>query len=147
MNIFFDVDYTILAVDNSLRPGTDQVFQKLVEEGHRVYVWSGVGMRTDDVQRNGLQDYVAGVFVKPLSEFEAGLSTLGIAVRPDFVVDDYPDIVNAFGGVVIRPYYFPAADDDEMDRVYRIVADVVRDGHSTDVAFRPGNNTASPPPR
>ena len=145
MNIFFDVDYTILAVDSSLRPGTGEVFQKLVAEGHRVFVWSGVGMRTADIERHGLQDYVAGVFVKPLSDYEAGLSALGIDVRPDFVVDDYPDIVNAFGGVVIRPYYFPASDDDEMDRVYRIVADLVQNGHSADVAFRPGKDTASPP--
>ena len=43
MNIFFDVDYTILGLDNSLRPETKEVFQRLVDEGHLVYIWSGRG--------------------------------------------------------------------------------------------------------
>ena len=39
MNIFFDMDYTILSQDNSLRPGTREVFRKLVDDGHQVSVW------------------------------------------------------------------------------------------------------------
>lgn len=136
MNIFFDVDYTILAVDSSIRPGTKEVFERLVADGHRVFVWSGVGIRTDEVRQHDLQDHVTDIFQKPLEDFEAGLSKFGVTVRPDFVIDDYPEIVGAFGGVLIRPYYFSAADDEEMERVYRIVGDVVAKGHSEDIAYR-----------
>ena len=136
MNVFFDVDYTILGVDGSLRPGTREVFERLLEDGHRVYVWSGVGDRTSDVRRHGLTDVVSGVFEKPLSNFEEGLVEKGVSVRPDFVVDDYPQIVGVFGGVVVRPYYFPSASDDELERVYRIVTEFAQNGHSEDSAFR-----------
>ena len=128
MNIFFDVDYTILAMDGSLRPGTAEVMQQLAAGGHSVFVWSGVGVRGEEVRRHGLQGYVSGVFQKPLQNFESGLATLGIPVRPDFVVDDYPEIVSAFGGVVVRPYYFPVVGDDEIRRVYEVVVDYVMRG-------------------
>ena len=140
MNVFFDVDYTILAVDGSLRPRTREVFEQLVEDGHNVYVWSGVGLRNSEVQRHGLSQYVTGVYQKPLSEFEARLNGFGIGVRPDLVVDDYPEIVDAFGGVLVRPYYFRAESDDEMERVYRIVSDFAINGSSEDAAFRPRNH-------
>lgn len=140
LNIFFDVDYTLLAVDGSLRPRTREIFEKLVADGHRLFIWSGIGNRTSDIRRHGLHDLVASVFVKPLEDFEAGLRAFGVTVRPDFVVDDYPSIVNAFGGAVVRPYYFPSPEDDEMQRVYQIVVDYVTKGYSQDAAFRPGLN-------
>lgn len=124
MNIFFDVDYTILAVDGKLRPGTRDVFERLVGDGHSVFVWSGVGIRTADVTRHGLEDLVTGVYQKPLQDFEAGLQTFGVPVRPDFVIDDYPEIVEAFGGVMVRPYFFSSAEDREMERVYDAIAQI-----------------------
>ena len=139
MDIFFDVDYTILAVDGSLRPGTDETFRRLSSDGHRVFVWSGIGLRTDEVRRHGLEPYVADVFQKPLSDFEARLDSFGVSHRPDFVVDDYPEIVGVFGGVVVRPYYFPVDGDDEMLRVYRIATEYAELGYSQDSAFRPAN--------
>ncbi|HEY3059716.1 MAG TPA: HAD hydrolase family protein [Chloroflexota bacterium] len=42
MNIFFDVDETILGYDGSLRPLVRETFKVLVDEGHRIYIWSGV---------------------------------------------------------------------------------------------------------
>ena len=42
MNIYFDVDYTLIAMDGSLRPGTTEVFESLLEDGHFIYIWSGV---------------------------------------------------------------------------------------------------------
>ena len=124
MNIFFDVDYTILAVDGNLRPGTRDVFERLVEEGHKVFIWSGVGIRTADVSRHGLEDLVAGVYQKPLEDFEAGLQTFDVPVRPDFVVDDYAEIVEAFGGMRVRPYFFSSPEDREMERVYDAIAQI-----------------------
>lgn len=143
LKIFFDVDYTILAVDSSLRPGTRETFQRLVSDGHQVYVWSGVGVRTSELQKHDLIDLVSGVYQKPIQDFVAGLEKLGVPCHPDFVIDDYPEIVDTFGGVVVRPYYFRSTEDDEMDRVYRIVTEVVATGRSAQVGFR----AAAEPPR
>jgi phosphoglycolate phosphatase-like HAD superfamily hydrolase len=137
LNIFFDMDYTILSQDNGLRPGTREVFRKLVDDGHQVYVWSGVGVRAAEVEQHGLQEYVEGVFQKPLQQFEEGLGTFGVTVRPDVVVDDYPEIVSAFGGVLIRPYLFRAPHDTEMEKVYSIVTEYSLRGSSEDSSFRP----------
>ena len=32
---------TILGLDDSLRPGTADTFQKLQDDGHEIYIWSG----------------------------------------------------------------------------------------------------------
>ena len=69
MNIFFDVDYTILGLDNSLRPDTREVFQRLVDEGHLVYIWSGQGERWEVVRKFELESFVSGVYEKPLSDY------------------------------------------------------------------------------
>ena len=45
MKIFFDVDYTILGLDDSLRPGTMETLQKIKDDGHEIYIWSGMGER------------------------------------------------------------------------------------------------------
>ena len=141
LKIFFDVDYTILAVDYSLRPGTRETFQRLGADGHQVYVWSGVGIRTKELQKHDLMDLVSGVYQKPIQDYVAGLEQFEVPHWPDFVIDDYPEIVDTFGGVVIQPYYFRSAVDDEMDRVYRIVTEVVATGRSTQVGFRPASET------
>ena len=143
LKIFFDVDYTILAVDSSLRPGTRETFLRLVSDGHQVYVWSGVGDRTKELQKHDLIDLVSGVYRKPIRDYVAGLEELGVPCWPDLVIDDYAEIVDTFGGVVVRPYYFRSDADDEMDRVYRIVTEVVATGRSAQVGFRP----AAEPPR
>lgn len=143
LNIFFDVDYTLQSMDGSLRPGTRTVFEQLVSDGHTIFIWSGVGIRTADVERHELDDLVSGVYQKPLEDFEAGLETFNVPVRPDFVIDDYPEIVTEFGGVVARPYYFRQFKDTEMDRIYQIVCEYVEYGYSDEVGFRPGVNGAS----
>jgi len=125
MHIFFDVDYTILGGDLSLRPGTREVFARLRDDGHLVYVWSGEGERWEVVRQHGLEELVSGVFAKPLHDYENRLVEFGIPVVPDFVIDDYPDIVRAFGGVRI-PYYYGrnyarGRVDDELDAVYEII--------------------------
>jgi hypothetical protein len=124
MNIFFDVDETILGYDGSLRPLVAEVFGRLIDEGHRIYVWSGVRtgdtIRTEVVEPYALEPYVTDCFRKPLFDYcEQWLKT-GIDVQPDFCVDDYPDIVDAFGGVLIIPYRYARADAD-MERVYTAI--------------------------
>ena len=146
MNIFFDVDYTLLAMDNSLRPGTREVFEKLIADGHKLFIWSGVGLRTAEIEKHNLSEFVSDIFVKPIHDFEAGLEKFNVTTRPDFVIDDYPEIVDVFTGVLVRPYFFRSAEDDEMDRVYTIIKDYVETGHSKLVGFRPGvNGTGSTP--
>jgi hypothetical protein len=114
VNIFFDVDDTILSFDGSLRPNTHEVFEQLIADGHTVYIWSGVGIRTSFVNRERLGHLVAGIYQKPLSDFSAGLERFGIPVMPDFVVDDYPEIVAHFGGLCIKPYQRSSQPDTEL---------------------------------
>jgi hypothetical protein len=117
MNIFFDVDHTIIDSDNRLRPGVRELFEHLAGSGHTVYLWSGIGARWEIVHDNGLHDLVAGCYDKPLYQYERMLAPLGIPVRPDYVVDDHPHLVHAFGGCVVRAYLKPDPADREMERV------------------------------
>jgi hypothetical protein len=120
MNVFFDIDRTIQGEDGTLRPGTRELFTRLVEEGHRVYVWSGMGLRHADIRRHELEHLVTDVYHKPVTSFADGLKRFSIPVVPDFIVDDYPGIVEFFGGHLIREYwaYLEQPDDCEMTRVY-----------------------------
>jgi FMN phosphatase YigB (HAD superfamily) len=124
MNIFFDVDETLLGYDGSLRPLVHQTFKILVEEGHRIYVWSGVRtaemVRAEVVQRHGLQSYVTDCFQKPRWDYLAQWQRSGVEVQPDFIVDDYPEIVQAFGGIQIKPYAW-AQPDADLERVYAAI--------------------------
>jgi len=124
MNIFFDVDETILGYDGSLRPLVQEVFGRLVEEGHRIFVWSGVrtgdAVREGVVEPHGLAPYVTDCFKKPLFDFLDQWRKTGIEVQPDFCVDDYPEIVDAFGGLLVFPYRY-ARPDEDMERVYAAI--------------------------
>ena len=127
MNVFFDVDYTIIAVDGTLRPLTQQIFSKIIDDGHVIFVWSGIGLRTSDVKQNKLDKYVSGIFTKPVQNFEEGLTEFSVDPRPDFVVDDHPEIVQAFGGYHIRPYFFKNSEDREMEAVYIAISEFQND--------------------
>ena len=137
MNIYFDVDYTLIAMDGSLRPGTTEVFEELINDGHSIYIWSGVGMRTDDIERLGLSKFVSDIFVKPITEYEVGLKRFSVAPRPDFVIDDHREIVDAFGGVHIEPYYFRSAEDGHMPELYKAIKDFISTGTSNHRGFKP----------
>ena len=136
MKIFFDVDYTILGLDDSLRPGTTDTFQKLMDDGHEIYIWSGMGERWEVIEKHGLRPYVSGVYEKPTHHFLERLEELGVPFQPEFVIDDYPEVVSAFGGVWVPPYFFKRSFDEEMDRIYRIVCDFVQTGASEDRQYR-----------
>src|SRR6266511_378097 len=56
MNIFFDVDDTLVTWDFRLRPHVRDVFEALRDDGHRIYIWSGRGKRWDVVLRYQLTD-------------------------------------------------------------------------------------------
>ena len=123
VNIFFDTDYTWLGVDDTIRPGTKTIFKRLVEEGHTIYVWSGIGIRWAEVRRHGLEKYVTDCFMKPLDNFIESLDKLGLPIKPDIVIDDYPEVPTSMSGIWIRPYFFYNASDNEMDRVYELICE------------------------
>jgi hypothetical protein len=136
MNIFFDVDQTILGMDNSLRPGTREAMSGLIDRGHVVYVWSGVGIRREAVRRHTLEPLVSGVYHKPQYDHVKRLTEMGVLASPDFVVDDDPEVVGAFGGLWVPPYYKASSEDREMERVCRAVTEFASKGVCDDPQFR-----------
>ena len=135
------MDYTLLAVNGSLRPGTKEVLQRLKDDGHVLFIWSGIGVRWPEVRQLGLDIYVAGVFEKPIQDYQQTVEEMlqreQVPVSPDFVVDDDPQVVSALGGIVIRPYYNGHPADVEMEHVYQIISEYTATAHSQDPAFRP----------
>jgi hypothetical protein len=121
MNIFFDVDFTLITWDYRLRPHVKEVFAQLIADGHTLYLWSGVGKRWEVVEQFGLHEWITDCFDKPLYRHAARLTELGILVWPDFVVDDHNEPVAAFGGAVIQPPKAPLDADREMLRIYEAI--------------------------
>ena len=141
MKIFFDVDYTILGLDDTLRPGTRETFQKLLDDDHEIFIWSGMGERWEVIEKHKLNPYISGVYEKPTHHFHERLEELKIHFEPEFVIDDYPEVVAAFGGAWVPPYFFSRNVDQQMDRVYQIVCDFAKDGTSEDKQYKAKGTT------
>lgn len=137
MRVFFDVDYTILSSDYKLRTGVHETFERLVADGHELHVWSGEGRRYKVLRDFDLEKHVTGVYEKPIYDYVRRLPVLGVDVMPDFVIDDYPEIVSVFGGFHVRDFYSSRHDDDDMEQVYRTICEVVETGTSTHARWRP----------
>jgi phosphoglycolate phosphatase-like HAD superfamily hydrolase len=141
VNIFFDVDYTIIAYNGTLRPRVREVFSQLKDDGWTIYVWSGLGIRWNVVNTHGLAPFVSGVYEKPVERYvekvRGMLARAELPVRPQLVVDDYPEVCQAFGGVVVRPFWAVDERDREMERVYRLVTEYRTSGAITDASFLP----------
>ena len=69
MNLFFDIDYTIVSQSGTLRPRVREVFEQLKKDGHTIYIWSGLGVRPSVVEKHELTPYVSGVFGKPVHTY------------------------------------------------------------------------------
>ncbi len=119
LNVFFDVDYTLVMWDGSLRNHARHVFESIREAGHTIYVWSGVGIRRWDMKRHDLDHMVEGYFVKPLWDYKQRLPDFNVTVMPDFVIDDHKGVVDDFGGYHISD--IAAADDRELLEVLRLI--------------------------
>ncbi len=126
VNIFFDVDHTLIDSDNRLRPGVRELFERLTADGHSLYIWSGIGARPEVLVTNQLHDLVSGCFIKPLYQYRRMLAPLGIVVQPDYVVDDHPHLVAEFGGLVVSRFARYDVDDREMQRVYETISALPR---------------------
>jgi hypothetical protein len=112
LNIFFDVDNTLIMWNGRLRNHTRHVFEQLREAGHTIYIWSGVGIRRWDMKRHELDEFVEDYFIKPLEDHHARLEPLGVPLVPDYVIDDHKTVVDAFGGFHISD--MPKQDDREL---------------------------------
>ncbi|MBI4202225.1 MAG: hypothetical protein HY532_03815 [Chloroflexi bacterium] len=137
MNIFFDVDYTWLSLDQSLRPGTKETMERLLTDGHKIYIWSGVGIRWQEVHQHNLTPYVTDCFIKPVNQYAEKAAQMNLPAWPDLVIDDYPEVVAAFGGFFVRPYIYVNRKDDEMEILYRLITEVAQTGKSEDRRYRP----------
>ena len=62
LNVFFDVDGTLITWDNKIRPFVREVFQQIKDDGHDIYIWSGIGFRQEVVNRHELQPWISGLF-------------------------------------------------------------------------------------
>ena len=141
MNVFFDVDGTIIgANDGKLRPLVREVFEQLRADGHTIYIWSGVGIRWVEIDRHELRTLIETCFHKPMWNHHARLAALEVMPSPDFVVDDHAEVVEAFGGVTVSPFYYFDPADREMERVYRAVQE--RAGQRGNGARRPPSESA-----
>ena len=96
LNVFFDVDYTLIMADGRLRNHTEEVFSRLKEAGHGLYIWSGVGIRRFDMRLHNLDGYVDDYFIKPLYRYRERLDEMDVTVVPDYVIDDHSQVVAAF---------------------------------------------------
>ncbi len=120
LNVFFDVDHTlVMPPNNTARRHAHDVFRRLTEQGHSIYIWSGLGDREWDMRRHGLDGFVTGYYTKPLFDYRRRLQELDIMVVPDFVIDDHPAVVADFDGYHISD--LGNGDDDELLEVLRLI--------------------------
>ena len=119
LNVFFDVDNTLIMWNGKLRNHTRDVFTALKEAGHTIYVWSGVGIRQWDMKRHDLDEFVTDYYIKPLEKHHEKLESLGVPMVPDFVIDDHKSVVDAFGGYHISDEAGP--DDRELLEVLNMI--------------------------
>ncbi len=123
MNIFFDVDHTMIGEDNTLRPGVKITLRALQRDRHVLFAWSGDSLRTGTIEEHELAEYFSGVFRKPTSNYLEVARALGVDV--EFVVDDYPQAVRIFGGVCVGPYFGQAGRDGVAPPIEPLVLEAV----------------------
>ena len=139
MNIYFDTDYTIIAVDGSLRPGVTRLFSSLIDSGDQIFIWSGNGIRWKDIDRYNLRSFVTECLEKPVSNYRTEIEKIPETLKPDIVIDDNLEIVAALGGIWVNRYYFPSGDDFELDHVATVIKEIKSSGTSQDQRYRPSS--------
>lgn len=136
LNVFFDVDNTLIMWNGKLRNHTRDVFTALKQAGHEIYIWSGVGIRQWDMKRHDLDEFVTDYYIKPLEKHHEKLEALGVPMVPDFVIDDHKSVVDAFGGYHISDEAGP--DDRELLDVLDMINNFALDRR--DEGDQPGGN-------
>ena len=74
-------------LDDSLRPGTMETLQRIKDDGHEIYIWSGMGERWEVVKKHNLEPLINGVYEKPTHHFHERLEELSVPFEPDFFID------------------------------------------------------------
>jgi hypothetical protein len=94
-NVFFDVQGTLLTMDEVPRPRAREAFLMLKQKGHDLFLWSsgGAGYAATAADLLGVADLVEGCFGKRQEP----------NVPVDFAVDD-ASVVEAHGGHRIKPF-------------------------------------------
>jgi hypothetical protein len=116
MNVFFDVQGTLLA-GGIPRPHIRGVFIELASLGHDIYLWSsaGAGYAAMAAELLGVEDLVFGCYSKSAPP----------PVTVDYAVDDHPDLVQHYGGLVVVPFDGDP-EDQELLKVPKMVLDAGR---------------------
>lgn len=137
MNIFFDMDYTLIGgIDGSVRPNVLEVMEKLNQDGHKLYVWSGVGIRWRDVKRLGIEHLIIDCYLKPMSNYFENMKKMELPEEPDLVIDDFPMVASGIGGMCVPAYNTEDKEDQIMDRLYVAITEYSKTGHSVDPMYR-----------
>jgi phosphoglycolate phosphatase-like HAD superfamily hydrolase len=112
VNIFFDVQGTLLSMEEAPRPRAREALLMLRNSGHALCLWSsgGAGYAATAAELLGVADLVSGCFGK---RREPG-------VPIDFAVDDDASVVEAHGGHRIKPF-----DGDPLDEELLRAAEAV----------------------
>jgi phosphoglycolate phosphatase-like HAD superfamily hydrolase len=103
VNIFVDVDLTLVDHNQNLIPGAREALQRLVDNGCHLFLWSTAG-----------QKYAAGIAARHL------LSDLfdGFAAKPDIIIDDVPDSVT-------KPFVY----NPNQEKSWEALAEVILKEH------------------
>ena len=112
MNVFFDVQGTLLTMEDVPRPRAREAFLMLKAAGHDLYLWSsgGAGYAATAAELVGVADLVSGCFSK------RGEPNVPV----DFAVDDDGSVVEAHGGCRVAPF-----DGDPYDEELLRTAEAV----------------------
>ena len=139
MLIVFDLDYTLVdRFGTSVRPGVEDLFQRLAAAGHGLALWTAASRyRTENIFAfHDLGRYFDPVVCRddPLSTQAEGRKDIHL-IGGGFLVDDEAeriDYVRGLGldGFLVVPYTgYPLADEGELDRLLdAIVATGKRNG-------------------
>ena len=103
VNIFIDVDLTLVDEMGRLLPGAAEALRALHDRGCHLFLWSSCGVEysRDIAERNGLLELIEGIVPKP-----------------DIVIDDMP-------GTCLNPFVF----DVNVEESWAALAQKILDGY------------------
>ena len=88
------------------------------------------------MEAHGLAPFVDGYSVKPLEDYVDSVAKMKLGASPDLVVDDHADIVEAFGGYAVKPYFFPEDRDRDLSHAASAILDYAESGTCTAIGFK-----------
>jgi hypothetical protein len=101
VNIFVDVDLTLIDEREVLMSGAVEALRKLKARGCHLYVWStrGVEGAREIVKRCGIEELIEGIVPKP-----------------DIIIDDMP-------GTCLNPFVFDVNQEESWEKLAKIIVD------------------------